>query len=84
MTKAQLLLALQKFPDHLELQVSLRLDTGDPILPLDHVEMAVDSSPQTVEASSGADSWQQLLVNKLKVTLVGEAQAKPMPQEKRS
>lgn len=66
MNKTQLTLALQKFPE-----VDLQVKIGDRILPLDHVEFSVDSTPQTVEPSNTADSWATLLAGRLKIMLVG-------------
>lgn len=68
MTKTQLAHALAKFPEVIDIHVQI----GDRLLPLDHVEMRVDSTPQTIEASGGAESWQQLLVNRIQVVLVGK------------
>jgi hypothetical protein len=66
MTRDQLVQALQKFPN-----VDLYISTGEKRLPLDHVEMAVDNTPQVVEGGQMAASWQELLATKLQVTLVG-------------
>lgn len=66
MTKKDLLLALQRFPDETPMLLQVGQHKGD----LLRVEMAIDASPQTIEPKNDAESWQQLLVNKLKLTLV--------------
>lgn len=75
MTKAELIKAIQKFPD----ETPLRLKIEDQTFNLGAVEWSVDASPQTVDHT--LDTWQQAVAGRIRLDLVA-ARPKPAQPEK--
>lgn len=73
MTKKELLLALQKFPD--DTPVQIRVASGAERA-IDGVQWVVDATPQAVDPSF--DSWQASVAGRLRLILVaGVSEVKP-------